>query len=142
MESAGVVQGREWHTRNMSNSMRRLKNGTLNLESIPSYREREQEMKSILLCRSYQLDHTLHTCAHFISVNSGKINQIVLENVKHILLAEMEICVLLRQTGGKLSGSVIAVYKYISKAEKNKRDSDLFMLKSHFGIGMNESWIH
>lgn len=69
-------------------------------------------------------------------LNSGKINQAVLEDGKRILLVETEKLGLLRQAGRKLSGGVTAVYKYL-KQRKNKRDTDLFMLKSCFGIGMN-----
>lgn len=70
-------------------------------------------------------------------LNSGKINQTVLENGKYILSAETEKRGLLTQAGGRLSGGVIAVYKYL-KQRKNKRDdTNLFMLKSCFGIGMN-----
>lgn len=36
-----------------------VKNATSNLESIPSYRERERSMNSIVLWRSRQADHTL-----------------------------------------------------------------------------------
>lgn len=48
-------------------------------------------------------------------LNSGKINQTVLEKAQHILLAEIEMCGLLRQAGGKLSGGVIAVHKYLKQ---------------------------
>lgn len=74
-------------------------------------------------------------------LNPEKINQTVLKDGKHILLAETEKRVFLRQAGRKLSGGVIDVYKYL-KQRKNKRDTDLFMLKSCFGISMNGPWIH
>lgn len=62
-------------------------------------------------------------------LNSRNINQTVLDDGKYILLAETEKRGLLRQAGRRLSGGVIAVYKYL-KHRKNKRDTNLFMLKS------------
>lgn len=121
-----------------------MKNATLILECIPSCRERERSMNSIVLWRSHQVHHTLlFTCGHGVNsdkLNSGKINQAVLEDGKRILLVETEKHGLLRQAGRKLSGGVTAVYKYL-RQRKNKRDIDLLMLKSCFGIGMNGPWI-
>lgn len=58
-------------------------------------------------------------------LNSGKINQTVLENAKHILLAETEMCGLLRKARGKLSGGVIAVYKYLK--QRRTREIQIYL---------------
>lgn len=48
-------------------------------------------------------------------LNLGNLNQIVLENGNHILLAVNEKCGLLTQAGRNLSGDVNAVYKYVKQ---------------------------
>jgi len=63
---------------------------------------------------------------HSDQLNSRKINQAILEMGKYNLLAETEKHGLLRQAERRLSGGVIAVYKYL-KHRKNKRDTNLFM---------------
>lgn len=58
-------------------------------------------------------------------LNSGKINQTLLENAKCILLAEIEMCDLLRQAEGKLSGGVIDVYKYLK--QRRTREIQIYL---------------